>query len=63
MHYYQPFTYKAAAVFLGVGAGLLLYFQSEKSKVNKQRMYYNIFLKFTQHTLETKTDIFCYCSG
>ncbi|CAO3654241.1 unnamed protein product [Mucor hiemalis] len=32
-----PFTFKAAAVFLGVGAGLLLYFQSEKSKVNELR--------------------------
>ncbi|KAI8889280.1 SCO1-SenC-domain-containing protein [Backusella circina FSU 941] len=32
-----PFTYKAAAVFLGVGAGLLLYFKSEKEKVNKMR--------------------------
>jgi protein SCO1/2 len=38
-YYYQPFTYKAAAVFLGVGAGLLLYFKSEKEKVNKIRKY------------------------
>ncbi|OBZ87950.1 Protein SCO1, mitochondrial [Choanephora cucurbitarum] len=30
-----PFTYKAAAVFLGVGAGLLLYFKSEKQKVEE----------------------------
>ncbi|KAI8048057.1 SCO1/SenC-domain-containing protein [Gilbertella persicaria] len=30
-----PFTYKAAAVFLGVGSGLLLYFKSEKQKVEK----------------------------
>ncbi|KAI8989483.1 SCO1/SenC-domain-containing protein [Pilobolus umbonatus] len=28
-----PFTFKAAAAFLGVGAGLLLYFKSEKNKV------------------------------
>ncbi|CEP17614.1 hypothetical protein [Parasitella parasitica] len=32
-----PFTFKAAAVFLGVGAGLLLYFQSEKKKVEEIR--------------------------
>ncbi|KAL9559381.1 hypothetical protein MBANPS3_000455 [Mucor bainieri] len=32
-----PFTFKAAAVFLGVGAGLLLYFQSEKKKVAEIR--------------------------
>ncbi|CEG77180.1 hypothetical protein RMATCC62417_11975 [Rhizopus microsporus] len=32
-----PFTFKAAALFLGVGSGLLLYFKSEKSKVEKLR--------------------------
>ncbi|KAI9481321.1 MAG: SCO1/SenC-domain-containing protein [Benjaminiella poitrasii] len=32
-----PFTFKAAAVFLGVGTGLLLYFQSEKKRVEKLR--------------------------
>ncbi|KAI8645337.1 SCO1/SenC-domain-containing protein [Parasitella parasitica] len=32
-----PFTFRAAAVFLGVGAGLLLYFQNEKKKVAEIR--------------------------
>ncbi|CDS13956.1 hypothetical protein LRAMOSA06129 [Lichtheimia ramosa] len=32
-----PFTWKAAAVFVGTGAGLLLYFRSEKERVQKER--------------------------
>lgn len=36
----QPFTFKAAALFLGVGTGLLLYFQSEKKKVEQLRKFF-----------------------
>ncbi|KAJ2959327.1 hypothetical protein NQZ79_g5246 [Umbelopsis isabellina] len=34
---YQPFTWKAAALFLGTGAGLLLYFKHEKQRVIQLR--------------------------
>ncbi|CAO3645179.1 unnamed protein product [Cunninghamella echinulata] len=32
-----PFTWKAAAAFLGTGAGLLIYFQNEKKRVEEER--------------------------
>ncbi|CAO3591375.1 unnamed protein product [Absidia cylindrospora] len=33
-----PFTWKAAAAFLGTGAGLLIYFQNEKKRVEEERI-------------------------
>ncbi|KAI9312365.1 SCO1/SenC-domain-containing protein [Dichotomocladium elegans] len=33
----RPFTLKAAALFLGTGVGLLLFFRSEKERVMKER--------------------------
>ncbi|KAI8084557.1 SCO1/SenC-domain-containing protein [Halteromyces radiatus] len=35
---FGPFTWKAAAAFLGTGAGLLIYFQSEKKRVEEERI-------------------------
>jgi hypothetical protein len=35
--YEQPFTWKAAAVFVVTGVGLYFYFESEKAKVQERR--------------------------
>lgn len=33
----QPFTWKAAAVFVVTGVGLYFYFESEKAKVQERK--------------------------
>jgi hypothetical protein len=35
--YWQPFTWKAASLFIVTGVGLYFYFESEKAKVTERR--------------------------